>query len=432
MKVLVLGAYGLIGAAIARALVEAGHEVTGLGRSTLRAARQFPDIAWVVRDLRSMRTPADWRALLAGMDGVVNAAGVLQDGRHDDVAAVQSAAMRALFCRVHRGGVAPHRADFGRRSGKFGCYSFHAHEGRGRCRARPLAARLGDPAPRSGHRSERLWRNRHVARPSGLSTDRADRAAHSARVQCVALAEVANAAVTALDGRLLRRRQIDLVEEETHTLTELISALRRWQGLPAARFVVVPHGAARLLARAGDFLGHLGWRPPLRTTSLHEIAASVAGDPAAWREITGKPLMALPAILRAMPASAQERWFARMWLAKPLAVGGLAVFWLLSGCIGLWHFDAARRVLTERGVDPSLAGTAVGLGALIDLVLGLAVPVRQWHVPALAGMLATTLLYLGFGTFLTPDLWGDPLGPFVKALPVLVLCLVTLAIAGDR
>jgi hypothetical protein len=47
-------------------------------------------------------------------------------------------------------------------------------------------------------------------------------------------------------------------------------------------------------------------------------------------------------------------------------------------------------------------------------------------------MVATTLTYLALATWLTPDLWGDPLGPLVKTLPALVLCLVALAIAEDR
>ena len=55
MRVLVLGAYGLIGLAIARALHAAGHTVTGLGRSPDIGPRLFPSIRWIEADLGRLR-----------------------------------------------------------------------------------------------------------------------------------------------------------------------------------------------------------------------------------------------------------------------------------------------------------------------------------------------------------------------------------------
>ena len=97
MRVLVLGAYGLIGTHVAKALAAAGHEVTGLGRNLDFARRRLPRLRWRYVDIVNMRRPADWMELIANQDAVVNCAGALQDGARDDVAAVQSRAMRALF-----------------------------------------------------------------------------------------------------------------------------------------------------------------------------------------------------------------------------------------------------------------------------------------------------------------------------------------------
>jgi hypothetical protein len=72
------------------------------------------------------------------------------------------------------------------------------------------------------------------------------------------------------------------------------------------------------------------------------------------------------------------------------------------------------------------------MGSAVDILLGLAVLVRAVLRPALLGMIGVTLVYLVCGTALAPGLWADPLGPFVKAVPGLVLALVALAIAGDR
>lgn len=88
MRVLVLGAYGLIGSAIVDALLRAGHQVVGLGRAIEAARIRYSDVEWISRDLRRLTKPDDWVSLLSGIDAVVNAAGVLQDGPGDDVVAV--------------------------------------------------------------------------------------------------------------------------------------------------------------------------------------------------------------------------------------------------------------------------------------------------------------------------------------------------------
>ena len=54
------------------------------------------------------------------------------------------------------------------------------------------------------------------------------------------------------------------------------------------------------------------------------------------------------------------------------------------------------------------------------------------HWRALLGMLAVSAAYLAGGTMLTPGLWLDPLGPFVKVLPSMVLAGLAIAILEER
>ncbi|MBX9700157.1 MAG: DoxX-like family protein, partial [Acetobacteraceae bacterium] len=163
-----------------------------------------------------------------------------------------------------------------------------------------------------------------------------------------------------------------------------------------------------------------------------ELVHGVDGDPARWITAGGAPPRPLAATLRSLPATVQERWFARLWALKPLVIGMLAVFWVLSGAIGLARFEAAQVVLTARGVADLPAALAVGVGAAVDLLLGAAVLVRRWVVPAACGMLAVTAAYLLGASILAPDLWLDPLGPLVKTLPAAVLALVAIALAPER
>ena len=95
--ILVIGAYGFIGSAIALELSGMGHPVRGLGRSAARGQRMLPDIDWIECDLRTMTTADDWTAALDGVIAVVNAAGALQDGARDDLNAAHYTAVQALI-----------------------------------------------------------------------------------------------------------------------------------------------------------------------------------------------------------------------------------------------------------------------------------------------------------------------------------------------
>jgi uncharacterized protein YbjT (DUF2867 family) len=97
MRVLVLGAYGLIGQSVVRALCSAGHDVVGLSRRPGARRLLSEKVSWVSGDLNTMVRPADWSVLLDGVDVVVNASGALQTGAVDDLGRVQRDAIVALI-----------------------------------------------------------------------------------------------------------------------------------------------------------------------------------------------------------------------------------------------------------------------------------------------------------------------------------------------
>jgi nucleoside-diphosphate-sugar epimerase len=47
MRVLVTGAYGLIGSACTARLARDGHAIVGVGREVAAARRSFPDVHWI-------------------------------------------------------------------------------------------------------------------------------------------------------------------------------------------------------------------------------------------------------------------------------------------------------------------------------------------------------------------------------------------------
>jgi len=105
MRVLITGAYGLIGAACLAKLHAEGHDLIGAGRSIEEARRRFPYAHWVAADFRELTSPEKWHHLLEGIEAVVNCVGALQDGGRDDLQCVHVAAPAALFAACEQKGI---------------------------------------------------------------------------------------------------------------------------------------------------------------------------------------------------------------------------------------------------------------------------------------------------------------------------------------
>lgn len=433
MRILVLGGYGLIGQAVVRRLLDDGHEVFALGRDTRSASRRMPKARWVEADLARFTTATPWLALLAEtrVEAVVNAAGALQDGSRDDVVALQSTAMRTLY------GAAAERAVWrfvqisATRAAASADTAFMRSKGEADAAlmASPLEwtiLRPGLVISREAFGGTALLRAL-AAVPLVQPLAFADRP-----VQTVSVDDVAAAVAAAVTGELPSRKTYDLVEDQPRSLRYVVLRLRAWLGFRTAAVVHLPEPVVRAAARVADALGRLGWRSPLRTTALTELSAGITGDPSLWRATRGRPLAALGETLAAMPATVQDRWFARIWLMKPLVIVTLALFWIASGVVGFASLDAAADMLARHGVPLPAAGSLVALGSLADLAVGLACCVRRTMPLAVKGMVALTLVYLAGASILAPELWADPLGPLVKTIPALALALVALAIWDER
>ena len=431
MRVLVLGGYGLIGETVMRALRRAGHQPIGLGRATVDAARRMPWAEWRTVDIAALDEPAKWADLIEGVDAIVNAAGALQDGARDSVAAVQSRAIRALIDACPAAGV--------RRFAQISAPN---------ATARATTDFMRTKAEADAHLcgSDLAWfilRPGLVIAPAAYGGTALLRALAAfplilpvshpdARIQTVHVDDVAATVVRALEGGLPERATYDLVEPDAHALSEVVARLRAWLGRPPARTVAPPRWAARLLFGAGDLLGRLGWRSPMRTTAMREIEAGVAGDPLPLMRATGAPLRSLDQTLSDIPATVQERWFALSWLMKPVAVAILSLFWLASGVIALVGYPVAVEIALQHGFPPGLAGASVIGGAVLDIALGLGVLWRPWARRACLAMAATAIAYLALATLVAPGLWLDPLGALVKVVPAIGLALMTAAVMDER
>ena len=225
----------------------------------------------------------------------------------------------------------------------------------------------------------------------------------------------------------------ELMHPDEPTLGAVVTRLRAWLGIRSPWSIPLPRMLLKLGAWAGDLCGWLGWRPPIRSTALAELLRGVTGDPRSWTEATGITPRSLDDVLRARPATVQEKWFARLYALKALTVAILVVFWCASALIALTvAYPAAVAILTAHGFAPGPAHAMTIVSSLIDFAVGIAIAFRRTSRYGLVAGIVVSLSYMLGAAVLTPDLWAEPLGALVKTFPAIVLMLVALAIADDR
>jgi uncharacterized protein YbjT (DUF2867 family) len=431
MRVLITGAYGLIGSACLGRLRLAGHEVVGAGRNVAEARRRFPYARWVLADFKDLTTPDSWHQLLLGVDAVVNCVGALQNGVRDDLRCVHVDAPAALFTACSQKGIrrVVHISAVGAAPRGATAFARTKGETESDLAARDLDWIILRPGLVLGHG---VYGGTALLRAaSGVPFVTLIPAAKP--IHIVAIEDVAETVAWALRPNAPARVTLDLAHPEPKTLEVIIAGYRGWLGLRPRPVITVPSLLTNVTTNVADALSWLGWRSPMRTAAIRQLALGVNGNPAGWIATTGIAPKSLDDVLAVSPATVQDRWFARLYLVKPLAIGALAAFWIMSGLIALGPgWDGAKLILRLAGANAMTATIAVSIGAAIDVILGLAIMIRRTCRAALIAMLAVSLVYVAAATIATPHLFVDPLGSILKIFPIMVATLFVLSILDER
>lgn len=428
MHVLVTGATGFVGRHVCARLLSKGHRVTAAARNTASALRRFPGIVAVRIDMMGMLSVEKWKPLLAGIDAVVNCAGILQSGRGQSAKAIHATAPMALFDACVSSGV-PRVVQIS---------AISADEEAGTEYA--VTKKAADDYLRS---LDLEW---IVLRPSlvyaqgsygGTSLLRGLAGLPfviplvgdgSQKFQPIHADDLAETVVRCLENPQLARRTLEPVGPDTLTTRRILEMTRRWLDLPPARVLHVPLRLVRLLARIGDVLD-LG---PLRTTSIDQIEYGNVSDPAAFEAAMGFRPRTMAAAFEEAPSHVQDRWHTRLYFLRPTLTAALSLLWLLSGLGGLFDSPEAVAVAIGLGIPAPLAQLAAIFFSLIDIGIGIALVAGfgQRYLGAIQlGLVGGYTI--GFGS-LMPGLWVDPLGSLLKNIPILAAIAVWMALQDAR
>jgi uncharacterized protein YbjT (DUF2867 family) len=390
MKILVLGGSGFIGRAVTRALRSEGH-----------------DIAAPRLDFARLRSAADWRGVLAGIDAVVNAAGIFRERRGRTFQVVHDEAPRALF---------------------------EACEAAGVRRVVQVSALGADEAARSRFHLSKKRADDDLARrrlewttvqpslvfgPDGAS----------ARLFCL----LASLPLIPLPGKGAQRVQPIHVDD--------LAAL-------VVRLVAGPAACARIAAVGPRAITIREWLVLLRAQLALAPAPTLPVPLALVRLVTDRETLdmlergntAAPLVAARPPEalvapqegrSLLER--ARLDATLPLLQVAIAAMWIWSGVVsfGLYPEAESLAMLARVGLHGAAAKVALYGAAALDVVLGVATLVlrSRWLWLAQLGLIAG---YTAILSVFLPELWLHPFGPVLKNVPVAAAIVLLWALAGRR
>lgn len=417
--VLVVGAQGFLGGYIVTALHGQGHCVLHGVRSARGEATDERRC-----DFATMLTPDDWRAALAGVDMVVNAAGILRETGTQTFGAVHERGPHALAQACVDAGIKRFVQISALGDPRDGEFVASKHRFDARLLALPLDAVVLRPsvvyAPEGSYGGTSLLRalaalpfgvwlpgNGHWRMQPLAARDFAELVSRTIQSDASGLFEVGGAVVSLGD---YQRRW------------------RSWLRIPGTRSIRVPVRLVSLQVGIAERLG----RGPMSAAIWRMLRRGNITAPDAGARLVGAfdfTPRTLDQVLASHPSLVQDRWHARLYFMAPLLRIALAALWLISGCVGLLTPAAQIEAFTTVRVPHAIE--LARFAGCVDLVYA-AWLASGWRVRwSLAGMMVCVVVYtIAFSAWL-PGAWLQPLGGLARNL-VQLPALAVLWVLSDR
>lgn len=425
MRILLLGATGLIGSRLGQVLVQAGHElILGVrdpdGFDSARHGIGREHVLRVVRvDFSRDHDPEDWLGRLDGIDVVVNAVGIISEAPGQDFESIHVRAPAALFraCAQRRVRRVVQISALGADSGAVSAYHLSKRKADEVLLATGLSAVVVQPSL--------------VFAPGGASTGLFASLAALPLVpvpgqgrQCVQPVHLDDlcALLLACIGHPHPPRCVKAVGPEPMELREYLLQLRQLMALGHAPILPVPS----TLVRFGSRLGGVLPGPSVEPETLGMLERGACGDPGPMARLLGRPPRPVAEFdpAGAMPARAVG---ARLGWLLPLMRLSLAVMWIFTGVVslGIYPVEQSLALLARTGLHGEMALVALYGAAALDIALGIGTVALRRRVWVYRAQLALIAGYTLLITVFLPEYWLHPYGPILKNLPVLAL-IITL------
>jgi uncharacterized protein YbjT (DUF2867 family) len=439
MRVLVIGASGLIGAALVRRLLEAGHAVVlGVreeGVSEAAAAARFDSLPAATRtdvlhvDFSLPIAAEAWRPRLLGIDAIVNAVGIFREQGNQTFDALHVKAPLSLFEAAATAGVRRIVQISALGADPQSPFGYFASKGRADAAlaALPISSAVLRPslvfAPQG---ASSRWFMFLAALPLTPLPG-----AGSQPIQPIHLDDLCEAVLRLIEdipdaagpgadgGGTAIEGVIDAVGPAPLSLRDYLATLKRQLGLGGI-FVPILRTLAIAAARLASYFPSAVMTPE----ALRMLERGNTADPGRFAQALGR-VPRPPAHFVAHDQVAALRRQAQLSWLVPLMRFSVAAMWLVTAWVSLFAYPqhASLALLARTGLEGGLGMAALYGAAGLDALLGGAILFarrRRWIYRA---QLALIAFYTVIISLYLPEYWAHPYGPVLKNLPLLAMIL---------
>jgi NADH dehydrogenase len=288
VKILVPGGTGFVGWYVVRKAAEGGHEVVSLSRGIQESAHAYP-----IENIRiDLVLPEDLTTVLAGVDVVVHAAGILREtaGQTFERAHVGATGNLIDACKSAGVGKIIYMSALGVRANAQTPYLRTKHEAERLVEGSGLRYTIFRPSLVFGAGDRLITHLLQIVKYSPVLPVVTD---GDIRLQPIWVGDVATAVVRALDDPATDGRAFELGGPTTMTFQDLVDAVKRVSGRSAVS-VRLPKFLAEPFVRLGE---RVFAEPRLTEDQLALLTAGETCDPAPAATAFGLRMRPLPDVL---------------------------------------------------------------------------------------------------------------------------------------
>ncbi len=428
MRILITGASGFIGSHLVQSMSEAGHEVMSCVRHPEQLLRQWPDITAIKSDFTTDHRATDWIPRLQDVDLVINAVGIIHEGRGQTFDALHTQAPTALFQACESAGVKRviQISALGADENAFSHYHTSKRAADRYLRERNLdwAILMPSIVYGPGAKSMAMFRA-FAALPVIPLIDSGDQ-----QIQPIHIDDMIKAIMQLVNSPSPLQADIDMVGPEPITMKALYSKLRHWLGHGRARFLSVPYRLALYCARWAGLLG----RTPITEEAVQMLRNGNTADVEPFVTRFGFKPQTIEKALKNRPAQQADRWHAGLYFLAPALRLSIAFVWLFTGIVSAFIFpvEQSYAMLARAGIEGIWQPIMLYGAAATDLLLGIAT-LRSYRLRLVASIqIGIILLYSVIITLWLPEHWAHPFGSMSKNLPLVVATLIMIVLERRR